>query len=68
MIGSNDLSHQQLQLCRALKVHEIAWEDIDRALEALPGEREESGGRSRDRGESPFSRMSIELVRWFVFN
>ena len=76
----------QSQICKAVKANEVAWGDIDRALEALGpsnavsvpnsagandrmagrrplscaddrdpslGERRESGGRSRDRGESP---------------
>jgi hypothetical protein len=82
-----DLNYQQLQLRRAVKAHEVAWGDIDRALEALRpsdatfvpnsagaygtiagcrslshaydsdptlDEGRESGGRSRNHGESPF--------------
>ncbi len=66
-----DLSHQQLQLRRAVKANEVAWGDIDRALEALGpsyntdptlGKGRESGRQSRDCGESPSQECQLSYL------
>jgi hypothetical protein len=70
-----DPTLKELELYSAVNANEVTWDHIDHALKALEpsdaafvpnrdptlGEERESGGLSRDRGESP-SR------EWFMFN